>query len=55
MKKAAHKMGGSSRRVLATKKTSANGEHKSAPLKFTLISAGELKSSRNPAYSYLVK
>jgi hypothetical protein len=55
MKKAVHKTGGGSKRVLATKKGSANGQPKSAPLKFKLISEAELKSSRNSAYGYLVK
>ncbi len=55
MKKAAHKMGSNLGRVHATKKTSSNGVHKNAPLKFKQISESELKSSRNSAYSYLVK
>jgi len=54
MKKAAHKTGISSK-VLSTKKVSSNGVRKSTPLKFKQISDVELKASRNPAYSYLVK
>jgi len=54
MKKAAQKVNNSPR-VHATKKTSGNGVHKSAPLKFKQISEGELKNSRNSAYTYLVK
>jgi len=55
MKKAAQKISNHSTRVHATKKTSGNGVHKSAPLKLKQINEGELKSSRNPAYTYLVK
>lgn len=41
--------------MLATKKLSNNGDKKATPLKFKQISDNELNSSRNSAYSYLVK
>ena len=44
-----------SNKVLATKKLSNNGDRKATPLKFKQISDSELNSSRNSAYSYLVK
>ena len=54
MKKATHTTGASSR-VHATKKVSSNEVRKATPLKFKQVSEGELKASRNSAYSYLVK
>lgn len=44
-----------SSRVLATKKLSVDGSKRAAPLKFKQISDNELKSTRNSAYSYLVR
>jgi len=44
-----------SKRILATKKLSSTEVRKTTPLKFKQISDGELKASRNSAYSYLVK
>lgn len=48
------KVSNKKKRVLATKKVSSNSA-KARALKFQQVTSAELKASRNPAYSYLVK
>jgi len=52
--KGAHKSNGK-KRILATKKAAVTSLPQPTQLNFKLVTEAELKSSRNPAYTYLLK
>ena len=55
MQKGANNKSNGKKGILATKKAAVSSLPQPTQLNFKLVTEAELKSSRNPAYTYLVK